>query len=64
VKSAERRGEAVVLHCTDSDAAIRALLTAYPTASDLEIAGAGLEQAFLLLTGDRDGADLTSEELS
>jgi ABC-2 type transport system ATP-binding protein len=64
VKSAERRGEAVVLHCTDSDAAIRALLTAYPTASDLEIAGAGLEQAFLLLTGDRDGAEPTSEELS
>jgi len=64
VKSAERRGEAVVLHCTDSDAAIRALLPAYPAASDIEIAGAGLEQAFLLLTGDRDGAEPTSEELS
>jgi len=64
VKSAERRGEAVVLHCTDSDAAIRALLPEYPAASDIEIAGAGLEQAFLMLTGDRDGADSTAEELS
>ena len=30
VNSAERRGEAIVLHCADSDAAIRALLAAYP----------------------------------
>ncbi len=52
VKSSERRGEAVVLYCFDSDAAIRALLAAYPRASDIEIAGAGLEQAFLALTGD------------
>jgi ABC-2 type transport system ATP-binding protein len=64
VKSADRRGEAVVLHCTDSDAAIRALLAAFPATSDIEISGAGLEQAFLLLTGDRDGADSTPEELS
>jgi ABC-2 type transport system ATP-binding protein len=59
VKSADRRGEAVVLHCTDSDAAIRALLTAYPAACDIEISGAGLEQAFLLLTGDRTSEDLS-----
>ncbi len=64
VKTAERRGEAIVLHCSDSDAAIRALLPAYPAASDIEIAGAGLEQAFLMLTGDRDGAEVTTEELS
>ncbi len=62
VRSADRRGEAVVLHCTDSDAAVRALLRDYPAASDIEIAGAGLEQAFLLLTGDRPAAD--TEELS
>ncbi len=54
VTSAERRGEAVVLHCADSDAAIRALLTTYPQARDVEIAAAGLEQAFLALTGDPD----------
>jgi ABC-2 type transport system ATP-binding protein len=52
VSAAELRGEAVVLSCTDSDAAIRALLAAYPEARDLEIAAAGLEEAFLQLTGD------------
>ena len=52
VKSVERRGEAVVLHCTDSDAAIRALLPAYPQARDIEILGAALEDAFMQLTGD------------
>ncbi|HTA11774.1 MAG TPA: ABC transporter ATP-binding protein [Solirubrobacteraceae bacterium] len=51
VSSAERRGEAVVLRCSDSDAAIRALLAAQPDARDIEIAAAGLEQAFLALTG-------------
>jgi len=51
VTRAERRGEAVVLVCTDSDQAIRALLAAYPEARDIEIASAGLEEAFLELTG-------------
>jgi len=51
VSSAERRGDAVVLHCADSDAAIRALLAAHPNVRDIEITGAGLEQAFLQLTG-------------
>src|SRR3954454_4903228 len=50
VTSAERRGEAVVLRCSDSDAAIRALLAAHPSARDIEITGAGLEEAFLELT--------------
>jgi ABC-2 type transport system ATP-binding protein len=52
VSGVERRGEAVVLSCTDSDAAIRALLGANPGARDIEIAAAGLEEAFLQLTGD------------
>jgi ABC-2 type transport system ATP-binding protein len=51
VTSVERRGQAIVLHCADSDAAIRALLAAHPDVRDLEITGAGLEQAFLQLTG-------------
>ncbi len=51
VTRAERRGEAVVLVCTDSDAAIRAFVSTQPHAKDIEIAGAGLEQAFLELTG-------------
>jgi ABC-2 type transport system ATP-binding protein len=50
VSGVERRGEAVTLVCSDSDAAIRALLAAYPTARDIEIEAAGLEQAFLELT--------------
>jgi ABC-2 type transport system ATP-binding protein len=52
VVDAVRHGEAVVLRCADSDRAIRALLAAYPEARDLEISGAGLEEAFLELTGD------------
>jgi ABC-2 type transport system ATP-binding protein len=52
VTHAERRGEAVTLSCADSDAAIRALLAAYPDVRDIEIRGAGLEEAFLLLTVD------------
>jgi ABC-2 type transport system ATP-binding protein len=51
VNRAERRGESIVLVCGDSDAAIRAFVAAYPDARDIEIAGAGLEQAFLELTG-------------
>jgi len=50
--SVERRGDAVVLTCSDSDAAIRALLHQYPTASNIEIAAGGLEEAFLELTSE------------
>jgi ABC-2 type transport system ATP-binding protein len=53
VTSAERHGEAVTLRCADSDAAIRGLLARYPAARDIEITGAGLEEAFLELTADR-----------
>jgi ABC-2 type transport system ATP-binding protein len=50
VSSADARGDAIVLRCTDSDAAVRALLQAYPAARDLEITGAGFEEAFIELT--------------
>ncbi len=40
-----------MLNCSDSDAAVRALLAEFPRTRDLEISGAGLEQAFLQLTG-------------
>jgi ABC-2 type transport system ATP-binding protein len=53
VSAAERRGEAAILRCADSDAAIRALLAAHPDARNIEINAAGLEEAFLELTGDR-----------
>jgi len=45
-----------VLTCADSDEAIRALLGLCPEARDIEIAAAGLEQAFLQLTGEGAGA--------
>jgi ABC-2 type transport system ATP-binding protein len=54
VSAVDRRGEAIVVTCTDSDAAIRALLARYPEAHDIEIAGAGLEEAFVQLTGSED----------
>jgi len=54
VTHVERRGEAVVLSCSDSDAAVRVLLDRYRDARDIEISGAGLEQAFLLLTGESE----------
>ena len=50
VVAVDRRGAAVTLRCNDSDAAIRALLSRFPTARDIEISGAGLEEAFLELT--------------
>ncbi len=52
VRSAERRGDQITLTCTDSDAAVRALLSRYPTARDIEITALGLEDAFLALTGE------------
>ncbi len=54
VTRAERHGEAILLACSDSDAAIRALLAGFPEARDIEIHGAGLEEAFLELTGGDD----------
>jgi ABC-2 type transport system ATP-binding protein len=50
VTNADRHGDAVSLLCADSDAAVRALLAAFPSARDIEIAGAGIESAFLQLT--------------
>jgi len=50
VTRAELRGESVLLVCSDSDQAIRALIERFPGARDIEIAGAGLEEAFLQLT--------------
>jgi ABC-2 type transport system ATP-binding protein len=54
VTHVERHGEAIALTCSDSDVTIRALLAAFPNVRDIEISGAGLEQAFLQLTGEAD----------
>jgi ABC-2 type transport system ATP-binding protein len=59
VTNAERHGDAVILTCGDSDAALRALLGRFPAARDIEVRGSGLEEAFLALTADE--TDLTTE---
>jgi ABC-2 type transport system ATP-binding protein len=61
VTGVEARGEAIVLVCSDSDAALRALLEASPDVRDVEVAGAGLEEAFIELTaGERDERPVAS----
>jgi ABC-2 type transport system ATP-binding protein len=52
VRSAERLGDQVVLSCADADAALYHLLGSYPGLRDIEVRGAGIEDAFLELTGD------------
>ena len=59
VTNVEPRGEAFVLTCTDSDSALRALLPASPRARDIEVTGAGLEEAFMQLTADAAVEGLT-----
>jgi ABC-2 type transport system ATP-binding protein len=54
VATADRHGESVILRCSDSDRAIREVLERYPSVKDIEITGAGLEDAFLQLTGEPD----------
>jgi ABC-2 type transport system ATP-binding protein len=49
VDSVETRGDTVLLHASDSDAALRALL-AQTAAYDVEVAARGLEDAFITLT--------------
>jgi ABC-2 type transport system ATP-binding protein len=57
VLSAERHGDAITLSCSDTDAALSALLSSFPGARDVEVRGASLEQAFLELTVDEDDHD-------
>jgi ABC-2 type transport system ATP-binding protein len=56
VTHAERHGESVALACSDSDAALRVLIARHPEARDIEVRGAGLEEAFLQLTADDEVA--------
>ena len=50
VTHAERHGESVALACSNSDAALRELIVRHPEARDIEVRGAGLEDAFVQLT--------------
>ena len=51
----ERRGDAVILTCAEAETALRGLLDGFPAAADVEVRGAGLEEAFLALTADGNG---------
>ena len=57
VTDVELRGEAIVLTCSDSDAALRALLDVSPDVRDIEVTGAGLEDAFVQLTHEDRAAE-------
>jgi ABC-2 type transport system ATP-binding protein len=57
VTSVDRKGDAVTLICSDSDATLRGLLTTYPFIRDIEVRGAGLEEAFLELTLDDEATE-------
>ena len=61
VTNVDTRGDAVILNCSDSDTALRALLPAFPAARDIEVTGAGLEEAFLQLTGADSDAPYEAE---
>jgi ABC-2 type transport system ATP-binding protein len=52
VLAADRHGAAVILSCSDADAALRALLGAFPGIRDVEVRGS-LEEAFMELTADQ-----------
>jgi ABC-2 type transport system ATP-binding protein len=54
VTASDTRGESVLITCSDSDLALRAFLPAFPDAHDIEVTGAGLEEAFLRLTTESD----------
>jgi ABC-2 type transport system ATP-binding protein len=61
VTNVDTRGDAVIMNCSDSDTALRALLPAFPSARDIEVTGAGLEEAFLQLTGAQTQSPYESE---
>jgi ABC-2 type transport system ATP-binding protein len=62
VATVDAHGEAIALRCLDSDTTIRALLQHFPQVRDIEIRGAGLEEAFLALTGDVEDEDEDTED--
>jgi len=51
VSGAEARGDDIVLRCSSSDLALRALIPGFPKASNIEVRGGSLEEAFIELTG-------------
>ena len=64
VVAVERRGDGVILSCAETETALRALLDRFPSAADVEVRGAGLEDAFLALTADGTGSTNELPEVS
>jgi ABC-2 type transport system ATP-binding protein len=62
VIDAERHGEAVVLSCSDADAAVIALFQSFPGVRDIEVRGGSLEDAFMALTTDAGAAGVATKE--
>ncbi|OIH97637.1 ABC transporter ATP-binding protein [Curtobacterium sp. MCBA15_001] len=52
----EARHGSVTLRTDDSDATLRALLTTFPQAHDVEVVASTMDDAFLALTADTDGS--------
>jgi ABC-2 type transport system ATP-binding protein len=52
VTAVDRHGETVMLTCADSDLALRGLLDRFPSVHDIEVRGAGIEEAFVALTAN------------
>ena len=50
VSSVEAHGESMLIHSTDADTTLHALLRAYPQARDIEVTAASISDAFLALT--------------
>lgn len=62
VTEVDIHGDVVRLECDDSDAALRALVSTYTDARDIEVTALGLEAAFVALTSDSsDPASSDSE---
>jgi ABC-2 type transport system ATP-binding protein len=63
VLSADRHGDTVILAASNAEMALRALLTEFADIQDIEVRGAGLEEAFLELTADDDDESVPEEAL-
>jgi ABC-2 type transport system ATP-binding protein len=62
VSTVERQGPRYLLHCRDSDLALRALLARFADAHDIEISAGNLEDAFLELTGAGHASGRSDDE--
>jgi len=63
VEDVERHGDTVILQCSDADSALRALIEHFPAVRGIEVASAGLEQAFLELTASNGNRPTPMEVL-